>query len=110
MSSKKIYTLACHCQTHVYRLTLPVNQLEKEGAVCDCSWCLKRRIIWAFVPRDSLMHHRGAGVDGTQELNEYRFATKTATHKVCLTNSPARTMADRALVLWEMRDLLVDGA
>lgn len=78
------YILSCHCQTHIYLLNLPAGELEKEGVVCNCSWCLKRRIIWAFVPHDSLTLHRGAGKDGSEELTEYRFGLKVVAHKVGL--------------------------
>lgn len=82
MSGIKSYTLSCHCQTHAYRLTLSKSKIEEEGIVCDCSFCLKKRIVWAFVPQDSLVLTRGAGSEGSEDLTKYRFATKTAEHLV----------------------------
>lgn len=80
MSSK--YILSCHCQTHVYILSLPIGELERGAEVCDCSWCLKRRLVWGFYSPDSLVLHRGAGKNGAPEIAEYWFGAKKSAHKV----------------------------
>jgi len=79
-----VYHIACHCQTHVLQLTLP-----KEGSfshefttgVCDCSHCLKRRIVWGRAPKGSLKVIKGVGTNGV-ELQEYVFGKKAYEHQV----------------------------
>jgi hypothetical protein len=70
--------LACHCQAHVLRLTLPAPPTG--GDVCDCSHCLKRRTVWFCAPANSIEVVRGFGDD----LAEYRFGSKSFPHKVCI--------------------------
>jgi hypothetical protein len=77
MSDTKQYILSCHCQSHIYLLNLPHGVLQEKGVVCDCSFCLKRRVVWAFVPGKSMVLHKGG--DG---LEDYKFGSKTANHKV----------------------------
>jgi hypothetical protein len=77
MSDTKQYILACHCQSQIYLLNLPHGVLEEKGVVCDCSFCLKRRVVWAFVPGKSMVLHK----DG-EGLEDYKFGSKTANHKV----------------------------
>ena len=72
------YHLACHCQTHVLRLTLPPDQTLDTMGVCDCSHCLKRRIVWAMIPGKYVEVVRG--VD--EGLLEYRFGKKAGCHQV----------------------------
>jgi hypothetical protein len=81
-SPANVYHLTCHCQAHVLRLTLPEGAKFDDNGVCDCSHCLKRRIVWYSAPAGSLEIVRGCGKDGTEELNEYRFGAKNAGHKV----------------------------
>ena len=76
-----IYHLACHCQTHILQLTLPLEGLFSDNSVCDCSHCLKRRIIWGEAPKGSIKVIKGVGTDGV-ELQEYRFGTKSFAHQV----------------------------
>lgn len=76
-----IYHLACHCQTHILQLTLPLQGLFSDNGVCDCSHCLKRRIIWGKAPKGSIKVIKGVGMDGI-ELQEYRFGAKSFAHQV----------------------------
>jgi len=78
-SSPKVLHLACHCQTHVLRLTDP--SFEDVG-VCDCSHCLKRRIVWGGAKQGTLEVVRGVAKDGAEDLTEYRFGNKNAGHQV----------------------------
>jgi hypothetical protein len=77
-----IYHLSCHCQTHVLQLTLPREGLFSDFSACDCSHCLKRRIISGEAPKGSLKIIRGVGTNGV-ELQEYRTGTKTFGHQFC---------------------------
>ncbi|KAK8849369.1 hypothetical protein IAR55_004701 [Kwoniella newhampshirensis] len=84
-----IYHIACHCQDNVLKLTLPINPETgaplafDEGGVCDCSHCLKRRIVWAFAPKGSMTIVRGMGKDGAAPTQEYRFGAKSFSHHFC---------------------------
>ena len=80
--SSKTYHIACHCQEHVLTLTLPSEFDFTDNGVCDCSHCLKRRIVWGVAPKGTLEVVRGVGKDGAAELAEYRFGEKNARHKV----------------------------
>ena len=76
--SKRVFHLACHCQANILRITFPesVKPFEKND-VCDCSFCLKRRIIWAFAPEGS-----GKVLKGMDKLQTYQFGNKTLYHQV----------------------------
>lgn len=76
-----VYHLACHCQTHILRLTLLLDGLFSNNGVCDCSYCLKRRIIWGLAPENSIEILKGVGLDGV-ELQEYRYGAKSFAHQV----------------------------
>lgn len=76
-----VYHLACHCQTHILRLTLPLDGLFSNNGVCDCSYCLKRRIIWGRAPENSIEIVKGVGLNGV-ELQEYRYGAKSFAHQV----------------------------
>jgi len=75
------YYLACHCQAHILQLTLPLDDLFSDNGVCDCSHCLKRRIVWGKAPKGSLKVMKGVGSDDIK-LQEYRFGTKSFAHQV----------------------------
>ena len=83
MTSDHIYHLSCHCQDHVLRLTLPSDKSVFEGiGVCDCSYCVKKRIVWGVAPPGSLTVVRGFGTDG-KDLQGYEFGGKNCAHQFC---------------------------
>lgn len=75
------YHLACHCQTHILQLSLPREGLFRHTTVCDCSHCLKRRIVWDETPMGSIKVIKGFGKDSV-ELQQYSFGSKTFPHHV----------------------------
>ena len=81
MSEATTYHLACHCQAHVIRLDLPKDKPFGDPGVCDCSHCLKRRIIWATAPSGSMTIVRGSGKDGV-ETKEYHMGENSFRHQV----------------------------
>ena len=79
-----VYHLACHCQTHILQLTLPTVDLFNDtfgNGVCDCSHCLKRRIVWGQAPKNSLKVIKGVGMNGVN-LQTYVFGKGAYTHQV----------------------------
>ncbi|WWD19979.1 hypothetical protein CI109_104452 [Kwoniella shandongensis] len=83
----KTYHISCHCQAHVLRLDIP-NDTDTpspfdQGGVCDCSHCLKNRIVWGFAPPGTVSIVRGLGKDGAANLQEYRFGSKSYGHSFC---------------------------
>jgi hypothetical protein len=78
-----VYHIACHCQTHVLQLTLPTEDLFSDNGVCDCSHCLKRRIVWGPAPKGSLKVLKGVGTNGVN-LQSYIFGEKAYAHQVSL--------------------------
>jgi len=109
-----VYHVSCHCQTHILRLTLPHEGLFSNNSVCDCSHCLKRRVVWAQAPAGSMQVIKGVGKDGVC-LQEYTFGTKAFAHQVSLVYLCNNSNISRqvhtlligdllALVLRQMRD------
>jgi hypothetical protein len=83
MSETATYHLACHCQAHVIRLDLPKDNPFDKAEVCDCSLCLKRRIVWMSVRGGSMSILRGVGKDGVK-TKVYQMGSKTYHHQVSL--------------------------
>jgi hypothetical protein len=76
----KTYRGSCHCQTVVFSVTLPDIAHEKAGNdVCDCSFCAKRAVIWAWADPGALEFEKG--LDG---MKGYQFGAKSTTHYVSL--------------------------
>ncbi|KAK4686959.1 hypothetical protein P7C73_g3163, partial [Tremellales sp. Uapishka_1] len=86
MAESHVVHLACHCQAHVLRLTLPSEpEPFTNNGVCDCSHCIKRKVVWGSAPPGSRFEIiRGVGKDGV-ELQEYRFGSKSFAHHFCAT-------------------------
>ena len=80
----QVFHISCHCQKHILQLIAPAKDPFPEGGVCDCSHCLKRRIIWGFAPGNDVSIVRGVGKDGSEDLEEYRFGSKGTGHQVSL--------------------------
>ena len=100
----KTYRLSCHCQENVFELSLPLPSPSlghgtpfDDNGVCDCSHCVKRRVVWYFVPRTAVKVIRG----GESHLKEYRFGAKRDAHKV----GGDEVQADPIPVLRDLWDL-----
>jgi hypothetical protein len=89
----KTYRGSCHCQAVVFSVTLPDIAHEKaDNGVCNCSFCAKRAVIWAFAEPGALEFEKG--LDG---MKGYQFGTKSTTHYVSLRSSidcPRKTNVD----------------
>jgi len=81
MPETTTYHLACHCQSHVIRIDLPKDAPFDSPGVCDCSHCLKRRIVWVQAPAGSMTVIRGVDQDGSP-LKEYQMGSKSVSHQV----------------------------
>jgi hypothetical protein len=69
----KSYILSCHCQKNIVELTLPLpipapdhGTPFTDNGVCDCSHCLKRRVVWFFAPPGSVKVLKGGAADGSE--------------------------------------------
>lgn len=78
------YHVACHCQSHVLRYTVPADEAFTDNGVCDCSHCLKRRAVWILAPSGALEVVRGVNGtgEGGKKLSGYSFGAKQSVHQV----------------------------
>lgn len=81
----KTYHISCHCQSHILAWTTDAESAFTGNGVCDCSHCLKRRIVWIFALKGTLEVVKGVGKDGV-DLKGYTFGPKQVEHQV----SPTR--------------------
>jgi hypothetical protein len=74
MPGSKTYTGGCHCGRVRYEATSDLAQVID----CNCSICMKRGAIWAFVkaPEFKLLK-------GEDALTDYQFAQKKLHHPFC---------------------------
>lgn len=76
MADMRTVTGGCHCGQVRFEATL-----DLAGAIaCNCSICLKKGLLFAFVPED-----RFALRAGQEELTVYQFGRKTISHAFCAT-------------------------
>lgn len=80
------YHIACHCQSHVIRYTVPTEEAFNNNGVCDCSHCLKRRTVWVMAPKGSLEVVKGVNGsgEGAKKLTGYSFGAKKSEHQVSI--------------------------
>ena len=78
------FHLACHCQSNILRVTYPEGTKPfAKNQACDCSFCVKRRIIWSIVPGG-----RTKVLKGFTDLVDYQFGGKGLYHKVSWALAP----------------------
>lgn len=80
---------SCHCGNVRYEVEGPFDQ----GLSCNCSICLRKGTILAFVPKTKFKLLAGEG-----HLTDYQFGKKTIHHYFCstcgVTSFAAATMPD----------------
>ena len=74
MSENKTYTGGCHCGRVRYEAASALAQVID----CNCSICMKRGALWAFVkaPQFNLLQ-------GEDALTDYQFNKKNLHHLFC---------------------------
>jgi hypothetical protein len=95
---EKTYTGCCHCQKHVFRVILPdltVHDENLDVQRCDCSFCEKRGIIWAFAKKDQFEFVKG----GKADLKGYRFGSKKSENFVSSDNSVLPLSSEAGLLV-----------
>ncbi|ORX35141.1 hypothetical protein BD324DRAFT_634032 [Kockovaella imperatae] len=79
MSDDHTFHLSCHCQSNILRITYPADtEPFNKNQVCDCSYCLKKRIVWSIAPAGSVKVLRGF-----DKLRDYQFGGKNMHHRWC---------------------------
>jgi hypothetical protein len=76
MSDLRTITGGCHCGLVRFEATLDLAS----AIACNCSICLKKGLLFAFVPRD-----RFALRAGQEDLTVYQFGPKVISHAFCST-------------------------
>ena len=69
----------CHCGNISFELTLRPRSAEIAARACGCSFCLKHGGVWTASPTAMLR----VGVSEPEQVNRYRFGTRTAEFHVC---------------------------
>ena len=70
------YDGGCHCGT--VRFSLTKKTAVREAVACNCSLCRKKGILIVPAEEDEI-----TVTAGREELTEYRFGTRTASHWFC---------------------------
>ena len=74
MSDAKSYSGGCHCGQVRFDVTADLSKVYS----CNCSICVKRGALWAFVPPESFALRAGA-----EALVDYQFNKKVIHHLFC---------------------------
>ena len=74
MSDAKSYSGGCHCGQVRFDVTADLGKVYS----CNCSICVKRGALWAFVPPESFALQSGA-----EALVDYRFNKRVIHHLFC---------------------------
>jgi hypothetical protein len=74
MPDAKTYQGGCHCGRVRYEVTSDLTQVVD----CNCSICIKRGAIWAFVKAPQFRLVRG-----DHALTDYQFGKKNIHHLFC---------------------------
>ncbi len=84
MPDAKTYQGGCHCGRVRYEATSDLAQVVD----CNCSICVKRGALWAFVkaPQFKLLK-------GEDALTDYQFGKKNIHHLFCQPAASARSRA-----------------
>lgn len=73
------YEASCHCGKVTYTVNIP-SISENDVASCNCSMCARNGYLHVYPPREQVVFH-----SGFEDLVDYRFGTKTVSHKFCPT-------------------------
>lgn len=76
MGELRNVTGGCHCGLVRFEATLDLGS----AIACNCSICLKKGLLFAFVPEE-----RFALRAGQEDLTDYQFGRKTIHHAFCST-------------------------
>jgi hypothetical protein len=74
MTEARTLSGGCHCGAVRYEFTAGLSQIVS----CNCSICLKRGLLLAFVPATDFKIVSGAG-----EQTDYQFGRKSIHHLFC---------------------------
>jgi hypothetical protein len=74
MPDAKTYQGGCHCGIVRYEATSDLAQVVE----CNCSICMKRGAVWAFVKVPQFKLHKGK-----EALADYQFGKKNIHHLFC---------------------------
>ena len=74
MAESKNYSGGCHCGQVRYDVTADLSQV----VACNCSICMKRGALWAFVKAPQFKLHQGEDA-----LTDYQFGKKNIHHLFC---------------------------
>lgn len=74
MSDTKNYSGGCHCGQVRFDVTADLGNVY----ACNCSICVKRGAVWAFVPTESFALRAG-----NEALVDYQFGKKVIHHLFC---------------------------
>jgi hypothetical protein len=74
MSDAKNYSGGCHCGQVRFDVTADLSKVYS----CNCSICVKRGALWAFVPPESFARRAGA-----EALVDYQFNKRVIHHLFC---------------------------
>jgi len=74
MAETKNYSGGCHCGQVRFDVTADLSNVY----ACNCSICIKRGALWAFVPLESFALRAGGEV-----LVDYQFNKKLIHHLFC---------------------------
>ncbi len=67
---------SCHCGAVAFSVEADITK----GLACDCSYCVRKGTLLAFVPRTQFTLEKGG-----DNLTEYRFNKKVIAHLFCKT-------------------------
>ncbi|HOX71661.1 MAG: hypothetical protein WAS23_09960 [Dokdonella sp.] len=70
---------SCHCGNISFLLTLEPGTVEIPARACSCSFCVKHGGVWTGSPTAKLQ----VRTRGPDQVNPYRFGTRTAEFHVC---------------------------
>lgn len=68
------YTGGCHCENVRYEVELEIEKLVS----CNCSICIKKGHLLAFVPTTQFKL-----LTGSSDIHDYQFASKNIHHYFC---------------------------
>jgi hypothetical protein len=74
MSDAKSYSGGCHCGQVRFDVTADLEKVYS----CNCSICVKRGALWAFVPPESFALRSGA-----EAVVDYQFNKRVIHHLFC---------------------------
>lgn len=76
MADLRTVTGGCHCGLVRFEATLDLSS----AIACNCSICLKKGLLFAFVPEEQFALRAGQA-----DLTTYQFGRKTIRHAFCAT-------------------------